>query len=325
MKDPTYSPRATTPWQTLPLTCSMLAPFLVMELDGASYAYVCLMPLGRLLTVHHYKDTAEQWDQVQFELHAEGTTPAQAVEVTKAWMMRFSLDRQNSTPTLSLANQDNSSYLDSASFDAIWRERCPQSAGGASHELVAISEEPACLFESARLAARLLANGHLKHLCSPSAAILGAAMESGNIQALPDAEFLLASLLGLMSDTLPDTTVDLANALRTDTPLDASRPRNNKTLAVALCENDGLLLSVQLYGLLLRLPPEELEGLQASVDAFFRSNPDLAERKRVCGEDVEYAGPLPLRLSLNQILCQLLPEETVEELFNWADRTGPTV
>lgn len=316
MNDTTFMPRETIPWNTLPLACCMLTPFVVWSLQSGCSAYVCLLPLGQLVTIKHYATFAGDW-KLSFYLHKKGTEPYQAVEAARGMLQTLADRRKLGAPNRSTARLGNTVLLDTPAFETEWRAWCTGGTRPGAPEL----EEPVDMFESAMLAARLLAKQGFQAQASACSERLGQAMESGRIQALVDAEPFIATLLGNLCDAQPEGALDFARLLKAGVT-DPTITRTNHGLARALCSNEGRLLGDVLEGLMRQLPSGELRAMQQVLDKFFRSNPGLEARQQACGEDEEYSGPLPMRLSLNQMLCQLVPEETLAEFFNWAESAG---
>lgn len=111
----------------------------------------------------------------------------------------------------------------------------------------------------------------------------------------PAAAVGFAQVLDLVCEALPEGAQDLKRAMKPG-PFHSCTTR-------------------MLSAILKRMPEGYWSFMQRAVDAFFQSNPSLAERKALAGADFDYAGPLPVRYPLALAAGRLL-ESCAETLHD---------
>lgn len=131
----------------------------------------------------------------------------------------------------------------------------------------------------------------------------------------------LAHFLGLICDTHAEGARDFAQTLRRDAGLsyaNVSTPVLSRHLSKYRAPFKSRGVTDSIARLLRGLPRDLLQPHQDALDQLLWSNPTEAELKDQCQTDQVFVGPLPVRLSLAQVLGELLHEETLRSILYWA-------
>lgn len=312
-------PEPTLPWEVLTYPSTWVAPVAAWTAGdtGQAITYLCLAPRGRLVALSFYR-TARNNNLQEFHLLPEGLTPQEAAATTLAriskWAQDEGLGETQSAPheaTQGRARSDLNSIWFAKAWDA-WVAR--------NKDVKLLS----CVYPkgAAQLAARLLAAEMPAISSSGIGNSLSNAFFSGAIPVdEPESIPLMVHMLGLLCEQYPDGPLDAVRLIRKEA---GSRYHGmatdwlSKHLTAYRTGHEGRALGSILWRLFKELPPGFMESRQALLDEFFQSNPSEETLRRRCKDKEPFLGPLPVRFSLVQVLCELISAETLEGFMLWA-------
>lgn len=314
-------PEPTVPWEVLTYPSTWVSPVAAWAAGdpGQALTYLCLAPRGRFVALSFYR-TSRNNNLQEFHLLPEGLTPQEAAATTLARISKWAQDEclgetrsapHDATSTRSRARSDLNSTWFAKSWEA-WIAR--------DKEVKLLS----CVFPkgAARLAARLLAAEMPALSSSGIGTSLSNAFFSGAIHVdEPESIPFLVHMLGLLCEQYPDGPLDAVRLIRKEAGSlyhGMATDRLSKHLTAYRTGHEGRPLGSILWRLFKALPPGFLESRQALLDEFFQSNPSEETLRRRCKDDEPFLGPLPVRFSLVQALCELISAETLEGFMLWA-------
>lgn len=319
MQTPTRT-SGTTPWEVLPYPATLIFP---VKAWIAGYAhshlstFFCRAPRGRLVTLS-YLNTPRGNELHEFTLLPEGLTELESLAHAHSVFLAKVAEHERDNPR-ELPLESGSPFvrrnLNSVWFADKWdkwaqRLKEVKLLSCVSHKAVAV------------MAAQLLGPTLRASEWTPSGEALRALMEDGIVPVEPGTATFLAYFLGLLADSRSEGAAEIARELRFESGASyhaVSTQSLSRHLTRFRLNHEGRPLAAIVWRMLMRMPKELLLPHQAQLDEFLWSNPTKAEHFSHVHPDCLFLGPLPVRMSLAQVLCELLHVETLAAILLWAD------
>lgn len=305
------------PWQVLPNCATLVFPIRAW-IGGHSVrnmaTFLCRAPRGRLVQLS-YLNTQHGNALHEFSLLPENTSEADAASLAYQVFVRQAAEHGVEDLREIAPHHDSPlvrRHLSSAWFVQNWNNWAKRDS-----EIMLLS----CVDykDAAGMAAMAVAPFLRQTDISPCGWVLADCMTRGVISADDRVIPMLAYFLGLIFDSHSDGACEAVRVLRQDAG-PAYECLDTLVLARYLTKSseDGRNLAPTLARFLMKLPSDLLRPHQARLDQFLWSNPTEKELQEQCHTEDVFLGPLPVRMSLGQVLCELLTEETLFGILNWA-------
>lgn len=312
------NPKPTTPWEVVPIPHTLLAPlaaWATADDKRQATAYLCLLPFGRLASLEFH--TAFHNNPTEVRLFPQGMDQAQATETAllhfRAWAEINGRENIHPIPV------DSDDAIRRWHSSATWFARAWDDWARATKELSAIS---AVDLKQASVLAALLLQAELPATPSPGALALEQAFLDGHIPVeAPETIPTLAAMLGLLCDQQQEGPRDAERLFRKECGSryqSLSAKRLGPMLTAYRDAHEGRVLGTVLGRMFQATPQDELLARQALLDKFFQSNPNEDDIRNRCRMAQPLQGPMPVRLSVVQMLCELISAKTLEGFLNWA-------